>query len=549
MMKKILLLIITFALFLPLLASCEPTDTMSDVSLGDTSTETSNPDEIKSAKDLTIAFVPLDNRPVNDQRPIYQIESAGMKILMPEEHLFATRLDGMTKNPNGTTYGDREALLEWMKENEDKCDIFVVSLDQLLSGGLVSSRALTNEDLTLEYKIVDYLSELSERKPLYVFDTVMRLASTVNYNGMQMNEYNQFRSYGQKERKTLVGDELTIENIYNGYRFDKNGKKISTPLSEEQLKNYHNSRIRKLKLIDRLLRSSDNIKYCYIGVDDSSPNKSIQTNEISYIMNLIGENGTLFCGTDELGMMAVSKAYADYWNDSAKIKVTYYGGNEDKYADSFDFDTLRVNVEKHINSLGGEVVTKDADIELLVLTRDCSYDASVNLITKWKRNEIKGIKTIVIDASNTEHNFNVLLEDIPLKYTLGYSCWGTAGNAMGISLAMGYTRYMYLKNEPNKTETADEAFAKGLVFAFVKDMSYCRSSRSSLNKFTPEAIENHLMRDDYKYNAPLVISKLVGEKLISDNDGNTFTIPKIELTDFTAPFERQYEIRFQVEFE
>ena len=549
MMKKILLLIITLALFLPLLASCEPTDTMSDVSLGDTSTETSNPDEIKSAKDLTIAFVPLDNRPVNDQRPIYQIESAGMKILIPDEHLFATRLDGMSKNPNGTTYGDREALLEWMKENEDKCDIFVVSLDQLLSGGLVSSRALTNEDLTLEYKIVDYLAELSERKPLYVFDTVMRLASTVNYNGMQMEEYSDFRSYGQKERKTLAGDELTIENIFEGYRFDKNGKKISTPLSEEQLKNYHNSRIRKLKLIDRLLRSSDNIKYCYIGVDDSSPNKSIQTNEISYIMNLIGENGTLFCGTDELGMMAVSKAYADYWNDSAKIKVTYYGGNEDKYADSFDFDTLRVNVEKHINSLGGEVVTDDADIELLVLTRDCSYDASVNLITKWKRNEIKGIKTIVIDASNTEHNFNVLLEDIPLKYTLGYSCWGTAGNAMGISLAMGYTRYMYLENEPNKTETADEAFAKGLVFAFVKDMSYCRSSRSSLNKFTPEAIESHLMRADYKYNAPLVISKLVGEKLISDNDGNTFTIPKIDLTDFTAPFERQYEIRFQVEFE
>lgn len=548
-MKKILLLIITLALFLPLTSSCEPTDSASDVSVGDTSIETSSPETIKTGKDLVVGYIPLDNRPVNDQRPIYQVESAGMKILMPEEHLFATRLDGMTKNPNGTTFGDREALLEWMKENEDKCDIFVVSLDQLLSGGLVSSRALTNEDLTLEYKIVDYLSELSERKPLYVFDTVMRLASTVNYNGMQMNEYNQFRSYGQKERKTLEGDELTIENIYNGYRFDKNGKKISTPLSEEQLKNYHNSRIRKLKLIDRLLRSSDNIKYCYIGVDDSSPNKSIQTNEISYIMNLIGENGTLFCGTDELGMMAVSKAYADYWNDSAKIKVTYYGGNEDKYADSFDFDTLRVNVEKHINSLGGEVVTKDADIELLVLTRDCSYDASVNLITKWKRNEIKGIKTIVIDASNTEHNFNVLLEDIPLKYTLGYSCWGTAGNAMGISLAMGYTRYMYLKNEPNKTETADEAFAKGLVFAFVKDMSYCRSSRSSLNKFTPEAIESHLMRDDYRYNAPLVISKLVGEKLISDNDGNAFTIPKIELTDFTAPFERQYEIRFQVEFE
>ena len=48
---------------------------------------------------------------------------------------------------------------------------------------------------------------------MYVFDTVMRLASTVNFNGMGQAEYNETRSYCSVARKTLSGAELTIDNI------------------------------------------------------------------------------------------------------------------------------------------------------------------------------------------------------------------------------------------------------------------------------------------------------------------------------------------------
>lgn len=505
-------------------------------------------DEVRTATNLTIGYIPLDNRPVNDQRPIYQTEGAGMTLLMPEEYLFATRLDGMSPNPNGSMYGDRAALLLWLKENEKNCDIFVISLDQMLSGGLVSSRALTNEDLSFEYEIVDYLCELSRRKTVYIIDTVMRLASTVNYNGLQLEEYYEYRAYGKVERKVLSDEELTLENIYNGYRFDVNGEKISTSIDENALKDYHNSRIRKLKLIDRLLKNAKDIKYCYIGVDDSSPYNSIQTNEVNYIKKLLGDNGTIFCGTDELGMMAIAKAYADYWDVIQKVSVSYFGGKENEYADEFDFDTLRTNVEKHVASLGGYVTNENADIEMLVMTKGCSYEESVELINRWRRNEREGIKTIVVDVSYTEHNFNVLLEDIPTDYTMGYSCWGTAGNAIGISLAMGYTRSIYLEKEPNITTEADIAFAKGLIFSFVKDMSYCRGCRPTLFVYTPEAIESHVMNRDYQYNAPYVISKLMGERILSGNKGDFFTIPEFELTDFCAPLQRQYEIRFQIKF-
>ena len=54
----------------------------------------------------------------------------------------------------------------------------------------------------------------------------MRLASTVNYNGLQQSEYDLFRAYGAEPRKILTGSELTIERIIAGYRAGRMGKRL-----------------------------------------------------------------------------------------------------------------------------------------------------------------------------------------------------------------------------------------------------------------------------------------------------------------------------------
>lgn len=94
-----------------------------------------------------IAYVPLDDRPDNAERVVYLAESLGYELAMPERDLYRTRLDGQPPNENGTQYGDRGALYEWVAKQEAAgCDRYILSLDQLLSGGLVSSRAMTGEN-------------------------------------------------------------------------------------------------------------------------------------------------------------------------------------------------------------------------------------------------------------------------------------------------------------------------------------------------------------------------------------------------------------------
>ena len=65
-----------------------------------------------------IAYVPLDDRPDNVGRVVYLAESLGYTLKMPEADDYRTRLKDQPLNENGTQYGDRADLYEWLLEQE-----------------------------------------------------------------------------------------------------------------------------------------------------------------------------------------------------------------------------------------------------------------------------------------------------------------------------------------------------------------------------------------------------------------------------------------------
>lgn len=95
----------------------------------------------------------------------------------------------------GPSTGTRGALYEWVAKQEAAgCDRYILSLDQLLSGGLVSSRAMTGEnpvtlssgetlvEAELLTAVIDLLAA-DENNRIWLLDTVMRLAATTGYGG------------------------------------------------------------------------------------------------------------------------------------------------------------------------------------------------------------------------------------------------------------------------------------------------------------------------------------------------------------------------------
>ena len=94
-----------------------------------------------AASGTEIAYVPLDDRPDNVERVVYLAESLGYQLVMPEETLYRTALDGQPKNFDSLQRGEPWSLYTWVLDQEAAgCDRYILSLDQLHSGGLVSSR-------------------------------------------------------------------------------------------------------------------------------------------------------------------------------------------------------------------------------------------------------------------------------------------------------------------------------------------------------------------------------------------------------------------------
>ncbi len=486
-----------------------------------------------------VAYVPIDNRPVNKERVEYLAESVGIELLMPQEELYRTALDNMEPNTDGSTTGNREALLQWLLETDRVCDHFIISLDQMTSGGLVSSRWLSNTDLSLEYAIIDAILALSQSNTVYVFDTVMRLASTVDYQGYGLQEYNAFRAYGRVERKLLEKEELTIENIVAGYAYDKNGNRIAIDVSEEARVSYHASRERKLKIIDYLLQSTKGkIDFLYIGVDDSSPQNTVQTNEIHYIKFLMGSRGALSAATDELGLCCLARMASDFYG-AAKVSLSYFGPGKDQPADGYDIGTLDESAKTHLSALSGIQVEADREaLQVLFLTYGSKNVHREELLQQLKANQRRQIPTAVIDVSEAPEILAELLigdEEVNLCRLLGYSSWNTAANAMGIALSQSVARYAYLCSVESSTAQADVGFLKAMTFAYIKDISY-KCFSSSL-----EDLENG--------SSPCSVQKVIarinnGSIITSLKDYKTLSCGEVEVSNFCYPWNRTFEMTF-----
>ena len=422
-----------------------------------------------------IAYVPLDDRPDNAERVVYLAESLGYELAMPERDLYRTRLDGQPPNENGTQYGDRGALYEWVAKQEAAgCDRYILSLDQLLSGGLVSSRAMTGEnpvtlssgetlvEAELLTAVIDLLAA-DENNRIWLLDTVMRLAATTGYGGFGLNEYNALRTYGMAPRPHLEGTDLTIGNIVADYPLGADGTPVPVeaeePLPEGAVENYLASRERKLRLSDAMFQAleetADGQFRVLIGIDDSSEEDSIQKNEVAYLRAQLRQGDALLSGVDDLAFKAVTKlCLEEYGWEGAAVSVQYFGGTEDQPACAYDYQPLEAIVAEHFDFFdltmaepGGE------ELAMLVLTQPAdpaAQETYINaLVQCLNDNRAAGLPTILIDAGNGTYGtafHKALTDQAELGWLLSYAGFLDMAIVTGTALSHGVARYAFLQH-------------------------------------------------------------------------------------------------------
>lgn len=511
----------------------------------------------ETVEHTTIAYVPLDDRPDNVERAVYLAESLGYQLAMPETDDYRTRLQDQPLNENGTQYGDRADLYEWVLAQEAAgCDRYILSLDQMLSGGLVNSRSMWEpEPVTLsdgtiltEKELLDNLLTTLDADPnnqVWLLESVMRLAPTVGYDHWDLDGYNALRAYGMEGRPVLEGDALTISNIEADYRLGSDGTVLPLlefDLEEWEVAEYLAARTRKLTLSDQMLETVAQPGYenfhVLIGIDDSSVEDGIQKNEIAYLRSLLREGDAPLSGVDDLAFKAIARLYLDEtgWQ-GADVTVQYFGGTEDQPACDYDYQPLTTIVEEHAAFFDLTLTAENPDLTILVLTQPADetqkaayYGALIDTLNDCRE---AGMPTILIDAGNGTYGtafHDALTKETELGWLLSYAGFLDMAIVTGTALSHGVARYAALQS--GKADTGmHQAWALTLADSVLKDFCYKNVVREDLIAY----VRNDLGGNPDNFWQPAVDLDAVQARLESGMDAATAdVIENLEHSNFLS---------------
>ncbi|MBT2288992.1 DUF4127 family protein [Paenibacillus albidus] len=462
----------------------------------------------------TILYVPLDDRPANLDDVIMQGKSAGIHVLTPPASALRNRLDA-EKTVSGTTllgtssptYGNTAAIREFILRHAASVDGFIISTDMLAYGGLIGSRQLRKNgsgsypdydaSTTALLDVIRLVKKSYPHKPVYVMDTIMRLATTALVDGLSSAAYAESRSFMIQPRKAFTA----FEDILAGYNLapDESAYGDTTQFNKEQ---YYNTRRHKFKtnhyILDQLARSGY-IDFLAVGVDDANI-QGVQINEIRWIEGRInawlggisGQNpdrAIILPDADGLGhaLMARMAQQLHHCRDKTSYSVHYFGPHGSTITSPYEYMDVHQNVLRHVDIIGGELVSGPAAVEIIAIT---AGDQAASAISRIAANGTNQVPTVVIDFVGQGPADTAVAEALlDSEYTgrlLGYSAWNTPGNKIGIALGMGQARYAFLVTETRHTALRKAVNAHGsLLFKrFLKDYYYKKIAIADIRTYS-----------------------------------------------------------------
>ncbi len=422
----------------------------------------------------TLMVIPLDDRPVNLYVPEQIAEASGIKVIFPPREMLG----------RFTTPGDTKEIAQWIKENAKKVDGFVVSTSMLAYGGLVASRTgvKSAEEAKETLSVLKEIHKEYPNKSMFVYDTIQRLAVT-STNAESAKYYDMIREWA------ILYDRVhNFDYVEGKVRLEVLEKTIPAPVLED----YKVARKRNHEINQELITwvKEGLIHYLILAQDDAAP-YGVHRMEREELLQQIKSDGVedcvnLFPGADEVGAVLVSRFAAEVYNVHPSIFVTYTGMPGSEWIAAFEDTTFDVNVNKHIIAAGGTVTddVKKADIHLLIntpATNGGDHSSDINRLVSMAKKDLNQKQNVIIGdvlyVNKADRELvTKLRSDVSLPSLLSYSGWNTAGNAIGLALGHGISRYSFMHHPFGfgvpLYEKAAKANYEYLLFRFAKDDGY-----------------------------------------------------------------------------
>ena len=425
---------------------------------------------------MNIGFIPIDNRPVCYTLPL-QIASIDENI-----NLFIPNREWLGDLEK---YADTDKIFEWLS-TLPKMDAFVLSLDTIAYGGLISSRRSSSTFEQIKEKIENFKSLINADK-IYAFSSIMRISN----NNINQEEKNYWSDYGKK----------IFEYSYN---LDKNGT-TETDVPEEILEDYLSTRERNFEINKIYLEwQKEGFFDTLVFSKDDCAEFGLNVREAKELERL---GGFVKTGADEIPLTLLARAI----KKDLTVNPIFLEPDSKNLISNYEDVSIEKSVLGQLD-LADIKVSNNSDINLYINNfKDHQGEIVMKVSTEpfggnWKTPEKP---YMVADVRFANGGDNALVSQFkPFNDNFyGYSAWNTSANTLGSLICGAKIKY-------NAEKYNDTNFKKLQIVRLLDDWAYQANVRQQLEKpdigkckelmkpFEEKVFELVGMRADISYSFP-----------------------------------------------
>ena len=502
-----------------------------------------------------IVLVPLDGRPPCRQLMLDAADVAGTEIAaLPYEMQDYYTMPGETKEAQ-----------KWLRENLAQSDAAIISIDQLLYGGLLAAREADKSSAEIE-AFIAYLRELHAAHPtvpLYAFSILPRMIPPASIDDYYDNKY--LLAYSRlADRYALCGDPEDAAKM----------QELEEKINPASLAQYLEQNERLSHALIELVKEGT-LERLLIGQDDgekySIPNIEKRHLQAFLIEEQIPkEKAAIVHGADELALTLLAAISAAKSGHRPQIFLDW---NDESTPDEilpFMAVSLRETAMEKVAVVGGECTASAASADFVLFISAGSEETLSSRrksVERIERHLASGTPVALVDLSRhfaaEETLLPLLIErGAPIEGLRSYAGWNTASNSVGTALSQA----AIFTAAREKAATRDEILAlhaanlKLLNNRFLEDYFYLKDVitlvNTNLKKNGTKNVYDLDLERDYLA-ATAMLRKAMGDRLqtfkstkacrrpfrihLPGGESAELTVYDLQ-TDMSFPWPRTFEI-------
>jgi hypothetical protein len=459
---------------------------------------------LTSTRALSLAFLPLDERPVNIGLPAGVAAIAGATLVLPPAELL----------PQLRQPGDADGLGRWLESTAPSTDAVIASLDMLCYGGLIAAR--TTADTTLgaltRLDVLRRLHAAHPGLPLCAVSLVMRASNSYNpqeepdywaRHGMELHKLGALHHRDLLE--TLGASHAGNAEALAALRAALPGD-IVADFERRRLRNHH------VNLEAIALASEGVVDPLLITADDTAEHSAGSAEQVwlkqwSHVLPIAGEV-LMYPGADEVAAVLVARQLAARFEVTPRFTVECADPPGMQRIAKYENSPMHEAVDRQLRASGSVTVADPSAMALVVHAPDPKRRDHCGMVVQKSGTGHDGVQSIfdaddALEANKTADLIANLLAAgrevalADLRYSNGadpllieelhrrgillelvaYGGWNTAGNALGSVVAAAAAIQI-----GRAAGTFDSTAARRvLLHRLIEDFAYMTDARRPLN--------------------------------------------------------------------